>query len=209
MKSNSTILTLIFALSITLAFTQDLTQTDSVSVQTEKQNITLRHSIGSSMCLFINFGGGDPARFGQLNYGYKLTPKNNIVVEAATWNYYGSAGPYNSSDEKYPGKIRAYGIGAGYQRFLWKNAFTSLVATPFLQQYIDEDNKEIQKGLQLYLQFTAGYRFEFFKKSCFLEPAASLKYWPVNTNLPESFKEINDGEPNYEIRPRIYFGYQF
>jgi len=203
------VLILIITLSITMAFAQEITSTDSLSVKAEKQSIALRHSIGSSMCLIINFAEKDPARFGQLNYGYKLTPKDNILIEAATWNYYGPAGPYNPSDEKYPGRIRAYGVGAGYQRFLWKNSFTSVVATPFLQQYLDEDNKEIQQGLQLYLQFTAGYRFEFFKKSCFLEPAASLKYWPVNTNLPASFKEINDGEPNYEIRPRIYFGYQF
>ncbi len=203
----NTILALFIALLVTTAFTKDITSTDSFSVKAEKQNLMYRHSIGSSMCLFKNFGGEDPVRFGQLNYGYKLTPIDNIVVEANTWNYYGPAGPYSSSDKKYPGKIRAYGVGAGYQRFLWKNSFTSVVATPFLQQYINEDNKEIQKGLQLYLQFTAGYRFEFFNKSCFLEPAASLKYWPVNTNLPASFKEINDGEPNFEIRPRIYFGY--
>lgn len=205
----NTILILIIALSITMAFAKDMTTTNSGSVNPEQQNITHRHSIGSSMCLITNFGGGDPARFGQLNYGYKLTPKDVILVEAATWNYYGPAGPYNESDEKYPGKIRAYGVGAGYQRFLWKNSFTSVMATPFLQQYVDENNKEIQKGLQLYLQFTAGYRFEFFKKSCFLEPAATVKYWPVNTNLPASFKAVNDGEPNYEVRPRIYFGYQF
>lgn len=205
----NTILTLIITLSITMAIAKDINSTDSLSVKAEKQIFTHRHSIGSSMCLITNFGGGDPARFGQLNYGYKLTPKDAILVEAATWNYYGPAGPYNESDEKYPGKIRAYGIGLGYQRFLWKNSFASAVATPFLQQYIDEDNKEIQKGIQLYLQLTAGYRFEFFKKSCFLEPAATLKYWHVNTNLPASFKEVNEGEPNYEIRPRIYFGYQF
>ena len=203
------ILALIIALSMTLAFAKEINITDSVSVHPEKHILTHRHTIGSSMCLFINLKSKDPVHFGQLNYGYKLTPKDNLLVEATTWNYYGPAGPYNSSDEKYPGKVRAYGIGAGYQRFLWKNSFTSVMVTPFLQQYIDEDNKEIQKGLQVYLQFTTGYRFEFFNKSCFLEPAATIKYWPVNTNLPESFEEIRKGEPNYEIRPRIYFGYQF
>lgn len=203
------ILTLLVTLLITMALANDLASNESLSDNSEKQNLTHRHSIGSSMCLFKNFSGGDPANFGQLNYGYKLTSQDDILVEAVTWNYYGPAGPYNESEEMYPGKVRAYGVGAGYQRFLWKKSFTSGMVTPFLQQYIDEDNKEIQQGLQLYIQLTAGYRFEFFNKSCFLEPAASLKYWPVNTNLPESFKEIQDGEPNYEIRPRIYFGYQF
>jgi hypothetical protein len=209
MKLQRTLLTAILALSITLAFSQDSTQTDSVSVQTEKQDINRRHSIGSSLFLLGNFLPGDPVYYGQLNYGYQLTRRDFILVEAKTWTYYEPLGTYGSSEEFYPGKVRAYGVGLGYQRFLWKNAYTSVVATPFLQQFYDTDNKEIQKGFQLYLVASLGYRFEFFKKRLFVEPAFALTYWPVNTNLPASFAEIESGKPKYKFEPRANFGFRF
>ena len=179
MKLRSTVLTVALALSITRAFSQDSTQTDSVLVQKAKQVLVRRHSIGSSLFLLGNFLPGDPVYYGQLNYGYQLTRKDFILVEAKTWTYYEPLGTYGSSEELYPGKVRAYGVGLGYQRFLWKNIYTSVVATPILQQFYDTDNKEIQKGFQLYFENTLGYRFEFLKKRLFVEPAFGLTYWPV------------------------------
>ena len=84
--------TLVIAVFTTLAFSQDFTQTDSVSVQTEKQDINRRHSIGSSLFLLGNIG--DSVNFFQLNYGYRLTQKDNIIVEAITWTYYEPLGTY-------------------------------------------------------------------------------------------------------------------
>ena len=145
----------------------------------------------------------------QLNYGYRLTQKDNIVVEAITWTYYEPLGTYGSSEEFYPGKVRAYGIGLGYQRFHWKNLFTTVEPTFFLQQFYDTDDTKIQKGFQLYLQFILGYRFEFFKKRLFIEPAYALKYWPVNTNFPESFAAIESGAQKYKFEPSLNFGFRF
>ncbi len=166
-----------------------------------------RHSIGSSLFLLGNIG--DSVRFMQLNYGYRLSPKDNIIVEAITWTYYEPLGTYGSSEEFYPGKVRASGIGLGYQRFLWKNLFTTVEPTCILQQFYDLDDTKIQKGFQLYLQFIVGYRFEFFKKRVFVEPAYALKYWPVNTNFPESFLEIENGAPKYKFEPALNFGFRF
>jgi hypothetical protein len=208
----NTLVTLIFALSVTMAFTQDLTHSDSVSVQVKRQDIARRHSIGSSIFLLGNLpdiGAERPVYYGQLSYGYLLTPKDNIVVEANTWTYYEPLGTYGNSENFYPGKVRAIGIGVGYQRFLWKNMFASATATPFLQQFYDEDDNKIQDGFQLYLQFMAGNRFEFFKKRWFVEPAIAYTCWPVNTNFPASFKEIEKGKPGYKIEPRANFGYRF
>jgi hypothetical protein len=84
-----------------------------------------------------------------------------------------------------------------------------VVATPFLQQFFDEDDKEIQKGFQLYMQYILGYRLEFFQKRWFLEPAIALKYWPVNTNFPDDFAEIEKGKPDYTFEPSANFGYRF
>src|SRR5665647_2993479 len=176
--------------------------------QTENKDADFtRHSIGSSLFLLGNIG--DSARFMQLNYGYRLSPKDNIIVEAITWTYYEPLGTYGSSEEFYPGKVRAYGIGLGYQRFLWKNLYTTFEPTFFLQQFYDTDDKKIQKGFQLYLQFILGYRFEFFKKRMFVEPAIALKYWPVNTNFPDSFSAIEKGAPKYKFEPSLNFGFRF
>jgi len=176
--------------------------------QTTKEDSNFkRHSIGSTLFLLGNIG--DSVNFFQLNYGYRLTQKDNFIVEAITWTYYEPLGTYASSEEYYPGKVKAYGIGLGYQRFLWKNLFTTVEPTLFLQQFFDTDDKKIQKGFQLYLQFIVGYRFEFLKKRMFIEPAYALKYWPVNTNFPASFAAIERGAPKYKFEPGLNFGFRF
>jgi hypothetical protein len=77
-------------------------------------------------------------------------------------------------------------------------------------QYYDLDYKKIQKGFQLYLRVLLGYRFEFFEHRWYLEPSVGLIYWPVNTNLPESFKAIEKDLPNYSLFSlNLYFGYRF
>ena len=127
-----------------------------------------RHSIGSSLFLLGNIG--DSVRFMQLNYGYRLTPKDNFIVEAFTWTYYEPLGTYGSSDAFYPGKVNAYGIGLGYQRFLWKNLFTTVEPCSILQYsmiYTDKSKRDFSYIFSLSL----GYRFEFFKKRVFVEPA--------------------------------------
>lgn len=166
-----------------------------------------RHSVGSSVFLLGNIG--DSVRFAQLNYGYRLSPHDNIIAEAVTWTYYEPLGIYGSSEEFYPGKITAYGIGLGHQRFWWKNLFTTIEPTFFLQQFYDNDDNKIQKGFQLYLQFIAGYRFEFFKKRVFIEPAYALKYWPVNTNFPSSFAAVENDVQRYKFEPALNFGFRF
>ena len=176
--------------------------------QTTKEDSNFkRHSIGSTLFLLGNIG--DSVNFFQLNYGYRLTQKDYINVEAITWTYYEPLGTYMHSEEFYPGKVRAYGIGMGYQRFHWKNLFTTIEPTFFLEQFYDTDNKKIQKGFQLYLQFILGYRFEFFKTRMFIEPAYALKYWPVNTNFPASFAAIERGAPKYKFEPGLNFGLMF
>jgi len=191
--------TLVVAMFTTMAF-----------CQTEKRDSTFRrHSVGSSLLLLGNFAPGDPPYYFQLNYGYRLTKNDNFIAEAITWTYYEPLGTYGSSDEFYPGKIRAYGIGLGYQRFLWKNLYSTVEPTFFLQQFYDTNDKKIQKGFQLYLQFIIGYRFEFFKKRMFVEPAYAIKYWPINSNFPASFAAIESGAPKYKCEPSLNFGFSF
>jgi hypothetical protein len=198
---------LILTMSVTLASSPVSAQTGSSSAQAEKQDVKYRHSAGSSLFLLGNIK--DSVRFMQLNYGYRISQKDNIIVEAITWTYYEPLGTYGSSEEFYPGKVRSSGVGIGYQRFHWKNLFTTVEPTFFLQQFYDSDGSKIQNGFQLYLQFIAGYRFEFFKNRMFVEPAYALKYWPVTTNFPASFAPIESGAPKYKFEPSLNFGFRF
>ena len=68
--------------------------------------------------------------------------------------------------------VRAFGIGVGYQRFLWRGLFTTAQATNFLQVFYDSDNEKIQSGYQLYLQFVLGYRLEFLKNRLYVSRPA-------------------------------------
>lgn len=203
MKINRILLSiLLFTLSSVLA------STDNIKIK--KQSTEQRHSIGSSVFLLGNFAPGKPPYYFIFNYGYKLTNKDIIIVEAKTWTYYEPLGTYGSSDELYKGKIRTYGVGVGYQHFLWKNMYSTVKATPFLQQFFDVQNKKIQNGFQLYLQFILGYRFEFLNKRWFIEPSVAFNYWPINTNFPASFKRVEKGTPNYFLfEPGLHFGYKF
>ena len=201
--------TIVIAMITSLSFSQDALQVESDTTQIENLAINHPHSIGISLFMIMNLFP-DPAAFYQINYGYRLTQKDAIVVEAKTWTYYEPVGTYGSSEEMYPGKVIAYGVGVGYQRFFWKNLYSTVQATPFLQQYYDSEDEKIQKGFMLYLQLRVGYRFEFLKKRLFLEPSFVCNYWPVNTNMPPSFADIESGSPNYFLfEPGLNFGFKF
>ena len=91
----------------------------------------------------------DPTSFYQLNYGYRLTPKDVISIEAITWMYHAPLGipygpSYESLEESYPGSIKGVGLGLAYQRFLWKNFYSAIHATPLRQTYRNEKKEKIQ-----------------------------------------------------------------
>jgi hypothetical protein len=201
-------LLIILMLAGTMLFGQNNAPSDSLSSQKEENLIKYRHSVGASLFMVLNFFP-DPADYYLFNYGYRLSPKDRIFVEFNTWKYNEPKGTYGDSEELYPGYVRAFGIGVGYQRFFWKGLFAVVEATPFITLYYDTDGEKIQNGFQLYLQLIAGYRFEFFKKRWYIEPGYALKYWPIDTNFPEDFAEIEEGAPNYIFEPSLIFGFKF
>jgi len=202
--------TMVIAVFSTCAFSQNPPPVDFESAETFKSDLKFRHSIGSTFFMVFNLMP-DPPSFYQLNYGYRLSEKDAIIVEAITWTYTEPIGiPYGSEGESYEGKIRDYGIGVGYQRFHWKNLYTTVQATPFRQIYLDTEDEVIQKGFQLFLQLRLGYRFEFFNDRFFLEPSVVCNYWPINTNFPESFAAVESDWPNYFLfEPGLHFGFRF
>ena len=201
-------LLIIFMLAGTFVFGQNNSPSDFFSSQNEKHIVKYRHSLGASLFMVMNFFP-DPADYYLITYGYQITRKDRLFVEFNTWKYSEPIGTYGNSKENYPGYVRVFGIGAGYQRFYWKGLFTTIQATPFLKQYHEINDNKIQKGFQLYLQLALGYRFEFFKKRLYVEPAYALKYWPVDTNFPADFAEIEEGAPKYIFEPSLNFGFKF
>ncbi len=200
-------LLIILMLAVSFVFAQSSSSIDSLSSHTASQ-IKHRHTLGSSFFMLGNFLSDSPDYY-LMTYGYRLTKKDRIFVEFNTWKYAEPLGTYGESEEIYPGYVRAFGVGVGYQRFHWKGLFTTVQATPFIKQYHNINNDKIQKGFQLYLQLIAGYRFEFFKKRWYVEPAFALKYWPIDTNFPSDFAEIEKGTPKHIFEPSLNFGFKF
>ncbi len=157
----------------------------------------------------------DPPRFFMLNFGYRFTPKDAIIVEAISWQYFAPLGiPYGpdkgNKEEFFPGFARDYGVGLAYQRILWKELYSTFHATPFLQQYFNTEAEKLQTGFQLFLTWRFGYRFQVFKKKLFIEPSVAFTSWPINTNLPESFQRLEDKWPKYFLfEPGLHIGYNF
>ena len=158
----------------------------------------------------------DPPSLVQLNFGYWVTDKDVVSLEAITWKYHAPLGiPYGSSSfgeesEDYPGSIREYGVGVVYQRFLWKGMYTSLQVVPFRRIYLDEGDKTIQKGFQLFSTLRLGYHVPLFKNRFFVEPSIAATFWPVSTNVPEGFKLQDDRWNKYFLgEPGLHLGYKF
>lgn len=180
----------------------------SFSIFAQENKVEYKHSFGASLLMVTNLMP-DPADYYLLTYGYQLTEKDRVFAEFNTWKFSEPLGTYGDSEEFYPGYVREFGIGFGYQRFIWKGLFAQAQATPFLKNYYDDNDNKIQSGFKIYTQIGFGYRFEMFKKRLYIEPAWLLKNWPVDTNYPDEFAEIEKGNPKYKFEPSLNFGWKF
>lgn len=170
--------------------------------------------VGSTLFMLFNLAP-DPPEYYQLNFGYRVTPKDVFSLELITWTYKGPVGrtygpDFGNAASDFPGKVRAFGAGIAYKRFLWKSMYTQIHSTAFKQNYLDESGDKIQRGFQLFNTVRLGYQFRFFKNQFFLEPSVAITFWPVNTNLPDAFQVEEDKWNNYFIgEPGLHFGFNF
>jgi hypothetical protein len=224
MKMKKTVLLLCFVY-VFLAFTQVHAEENSVVLQNSKSISedsrnsfeNRRFFIGSSVFILYNLipGQDNPPDFYQLNFGYWLTEKDVISLELITWKYNEPLGiPFGPSfgdpNEAYPGYIREFGIGIAYQRHLWKGLYTAVHALPLYQIYMNEDNEKIQNGFLLFCTLRLGYHLSLFNDRFFIEPSIAGTFWPINTNVPGAFKELEDKWPNYNLlEPGLHFGFKF
>jgi len=174
-----------------------------------------KHFLGTSLWSIANLFP-DAADFYELDYGYRYTGKDAVILRAITWKYNAPLGipiyssSYNSADENYSGYVRAFGIGIGYQRTIWKGLFSSVYATPFLQHFYGSDSKKLTNGFQLFMQAYIGYRIQLLKNRFYIEPSIAFNYWPVNTNFPETFLQKENKWPNYFLfEPHFNLGLNF
>lgn len=98
MKTYRLLLTTMLFFFTTSAFAQ------KIDVDTDYK----KHFIGSTLFMFANLGENS-ANYYQLNYGYRITQKNVISIEAITWSYKSPLGiPYGpdkeNKDTEFPGK---------------------------------------------------------------------------------------------------------
>ena len=185
------------------------------NAQNEKQDSTFkRWFVGSSLFLLGNFDKVNNPEYVQLNVGYRLTPKDVVSFEFKRSIYAWPLGiPFGPSFDapglNYPGHARILAPTLSYQRFWWKGVYTSVYALNAFEKYLDEHKKKIGNGYTLYLNFHLGYQFKFFKNRFFFEPAIGCSYWPVRTNVPESFQLAEKKWPDYFIQPGLHFGFNF
>ncbi|MDO1449913.1 hypothetical protein Q0590_26780 [Rhodocytophaga aerolata] len=187
-----------------------------VKAQDAKQDSTYkRWFVGSTLYLLGNLDKTNNPEYVQLNVGYRITPKDVVSFRFKRSIYSWPIGiPFGSSSfdapgENYPGHARILAPTVGYQRFWWKGVYTSVQALNAFEKYLDEDNKKIGNGYTLYLDFYLGYQFTFFKNRFFFEPAIGISSWPVRTNVPQSFKAVEQKWPTYFIQPGFDFGFNF
>ncbi|MBB6235632.1 hypothetical protein HDC90_000229 [Pedobacter sp. AK013] len=186
-----------------------------VNAQSTQQDSTYKkYYIGSSLLMLGNFSKVNNPEYVQLNIGYRITPKDVVSFEFKrsiySWPIGIPFGPsFDAPGENYPGHARILAPTLGYQHFWWKGVYTSVYALNAFEKYIDENKKKIGNGYTLYLNVHLGYQFTFFKNRFFFEPAIGCSYWPVRTNVPESFRVVEKKWPNYFIQPGLHFGFNF
>lgn len=183
---------------------------------TETESTYRKWFVGSTFLMLGNFIPNDPHKpeYIQLNAGYRITPKDVVQFRFKRSTYDWPLGMpwgelFDGTRETFPGHARILAPTIGYQRFWWKGVYTSVYALNAFEKYTDENKNKIGNGYTLYLDFYLGYQFNFFKNRFFFEPAIGCSYWPLRTNVPESFKAVEQKWPNYFIQPGLDFGFRF
>ncbi len=171
--------------------------------------------IGSSAFMLMTPILDPSPSFYQLRLGRNVSENGVVTIEAITWKYHQPLGiPYGDSysdkTENYPGSVRGYGIGLAYQHYIWKGLYTEIHATPFYQKYLNEKDEVIQTGFQLFTVLRVGYHVKLIGDKFFIEPSFAATAWPINTNVPESFKKLDNKWKDYFlVEPGLHFGYYF
>lgn len=205
----------ILALFLTKASGQSPDQSPEISRTDPVRDF--KFSINTTWLSFANFGDEKTnTHHYELHFKYKLSQKDKIGIKIATWKLFAPMGIplwdplLMKESEFYPGRLREDGIGITYQRMIWKGLFATVEVLPQTKTYLDENNKTIRNGFKLYTSYHIGYHIPLFKDKMFIEPQIHCQYWPIDTNIPESFKAKENKWNNYFLfEPNLYIGVKF
>ncbi|MEM9675949.1 MAG: hypothetical protein AAF992_25385 [Bacteroidota bacterium] len=199
-------------LSLLLALASSL----PLKAQYAPQDTTYRkYFIGSTFFLLGNFSESNNPEFVQLNLGYRLTGKDVVSLELKTWKYAWPLGIplYDSSfetpEEEFPGYVREYGFALVYQRFWWKGLYTGVHVMNAWQSFVDENGQKIDNGFQIFNTYRLGYHIKLFNDRWFIEPSIAITHRLLHTEMPESFKQLDDKWPKFNTEPGLHFGFKF
>lgn len=203
---------------VTQAFCQKSGQSLKAS---QKDNVSnYKYSVSTTWLSFDNFGEEKTnTHHYEFHFKYSLSSKDKIGIKFATWSLFQPMGilwwnglmeKVETESEFYPGRLRETGLGITYQHMLWKGLFATIEVLPQLKTYLDEGKNKIDNGFKLYTSYHLGYHILLFKGKIFLEPQIHCQYWPIDTNTPESFKELDNKWKNYFLfEPNLYIGVKF
>lgn len=193
-----------------------LTNTQQLKAQYDKQDTNYKECfVGSTMFMLGNLSSTNRPDFVQLNLGYRITPKDVVSIEVKTWKYAWSLGiPFGKSfqapEEEFPGYIREYGFALVYQRFLWKGLYAGVHVMNAWQTFVDDKNKKIDNGFQIFNTYRVGYHIKLFNDKFFIQPSIAVTHRPYHTKMPDSFKQLDDKWSKFFIgEPGLHFGYNF
>lgn len=176
-----------------------------------------KFSLSTTYLVFMNFGEEKTnTQHYEFHFKYRLTDKDIVGIKAATWKLFAPMGImlwdslFLDDSEFLPGRLRESGLGISYQRMLWKGLFATVEILPLYKTYLDEDNKKVGHGFKLYTSYHLGYHIPLFKNRMFIEPQLHCNYWPVDTNIPDGFREKERKWNNYFLfEPNVYIGFTF
>lgn len=78
------------------------------------------------------------------------------------------------------------------------------------QIFVNENDKKIDNGFQIFNTYRIGYHIKLFKDRFFIQPSFAVTHRPYHTQMPDSFKQLDDKWPKYFIgEPGLHFGYNF
>lgn len=154
--------------------------------------------------------------FYEVHLGKEIDSKNKIGVKLARTKLFQPLGiqlwnlDLNNKSEWFDGRIEEYGLGAFYQRKLWKELYASVEVLPFYKVFLDKNDIKLDDGFRLYTSYHLGYHISLLKNRIFIEPQVHSQYWPINSKGPTGFREQADRHDNYFLfELNLYLGIKF
>lgn len=197
---------------VALLLAGQVSQASQVEVASTAPAAPHRFFVSSPYLSFTNWIGEDVGMY-ELHAGWRLTDRDRVGVKAVTWKLNKPLGipawdpALFEKTEYYPGRVREYGVGAFYQRMLWKGLFAAAELVPLRKIFLDPQGKEVGTGFRLYASVHVGYHLSFLRDRLFVEPQVHCNGWPVDSKGPEGFRRMDARWNSYFLfEPNLYLG---